>query len=418
MLEVKEGPSGRLEIVMRYRVLVADDEYMIRRGIIKLLGKYSDLEVVAEAEDGEEALALAEKISLDIVFVDINMPFLNGLQFIEKLKQIQPGVIVNIITGYDKFEYVRQALRLEVFEYILKPLNEKNFEETIYRIIETLEKRNSEEKYLRWAKSTLGRSKNGLIENFFLQCIKQDYSKEKRKEELEYLGLSQYPSFSMHLFHFEQLENADIRKHWEDNLIYYSAENIARELFEPFGPVTAFCGKGHLAVILKTESEELPEDQLLEYQKAVERYLPVKVLSVHQSGKDPDQMPFLYERLLEQLQELMSYPSIIKKVKQFIQNNYYREELSLLEAAEYVNLSPQHLSRIFKNKMGITFVDYLTQVRIGKAIELFEDEDLKMYEIAEKVGYTTQHYFSSVFKKELGISPIDYKSNKKKLIFK
>ena len=402
---------------MRYKVLVADDEYMIRRGIIKLLGRYSDLEVVAEAEDGEEALALAEKMTLDIVFVDINMPFINGLQFIERLKQLQPNVIVNIITGYDKFEYVRQALRLEVFEYILKPLNEKNFEETIHRTIETLAKRNQEEKYLRWAKSALSKSKNGLIENFFLQCIKQDYTKEKRKEEMEYLGLNQYSTFAMYLFNFEQLENADFRKHWEDNLIYYAAENIAAELFEPLSPVTAFCGKGHLAIILKVESEEVQEKLLMDYIKAVERYLPVKILLVHQTGRDADQMPFLYEKLLKQLHELMSYPSIIKKVKQFIQSNYHREELSLLEAAEHVNLSPQHLSRIFKSKMGITFVDYLTQVRIGKAIELFDDEELKMYEIAEKVGYTTQHYFSSVFKKELGISPIDYKSNKKKLIF-
>lgn len=401
---------------MKYKVLVADDEYMIRRGIIKLLGKYSDLEVVAEAEDGEEALALAKRTSLDIVFVDINMPFINGLQFIEQLKQIQPSVIVNIITGYDKFEYVRQALRLEVFEYILKPLNEKNFEDTIHRITETLEKRNSEEKYLRWAKSALGRSKNGLIENFFLQSIIQNYSKEKRREELEYLGLSQYQSFSICLFHFEQLENTDLRKHWEDNLIYSSAENIAGELFEPLGPVTAFCAKEHLTVILRTESHGILEELLAKYTNTVESYLPVKVLTVKQSGSDPDQLPFLYEKLKEQINELMSYPSIIKKVKQFIQNNYQREELSLLEASEYVNLSPQHLSRIFKSKMGITFVDYLTQVRIGKAIELLEDEELKMYEIAEKVGYTTQHYFSSVFKKELGISPVDYKSNKKKLI--
>jgi two-component system response regulator YesN len=401
---------------MKYKVLVADDEYMIRKGMIKLLGKYSDLEVVAEAEDGEQAIELAEKIGFDIVFVDINMPFINGLQFIEKLKDIQPNAIVNIITGYDKFEYVRQALRLEVFEYILKPLNEKNFEDTINRITDTLVKKRSEEKYLQWAKSALGRNKHGLIENFFDQCAKQAYSKEKVREEMQYLGLSQYKQYSLGMFFLEQLENADIRKHWEEQLIYYAAENIARELFDRLAPVITFFGKGYLTLICRTETANEMEVILREYIETVERFMPVKVIAAHKSGDDTDQMSRIYVTLLEQMNELKSYPSIIKKVKQFIHSNYQREAVSLLEAAEYVNLSPQHLSRIFKNKMGITFVDYLTQVRIGKAIELFQDEDLKMYEIAERVGYTTQHYFSSVFKKELGISPIDYKSNKKKLI--
>ena len=73
---------------MGYKVLVADDEYIIRRGIISFLKQYSDFELAAEAEDGEMALELAKSISPDVYFVDINMPFLNGLQFIKKLKEI------------------------------------------------------------------------------------------------------------------------------------------------------------------------------------------------------------------------------------------------------------------------------------------------------------------------------------------
>jgi two-component system response regulator YesN len=126
-------------------------------------------------------------------------------------------------------------------------------------------------------------------------------------------------------------------------------------------------------------------------------------------------MPHIYHDLIEQMDDMKSYPSIIKRVKQFILLNYHREDLSLIEAAEQVNLSPQHLSRIFKNKMGITFVDYLTKVRINKAVELLGDDELKMYEIAERIGYSTQHYFSSVFKKEMGMSPIDYKTSHRKL---
>jgi two-component system response regulator YesN len=395
--------------------MVADDEFMIRKGIIKLLGKYSDLEVIAEAEDGEQALEISEKLAFDIVFVDINMPFINGLQFIERLKDIRPGTIVNIITGYDKFEYVRQALRLEVFEYILKPLNEKNFDDTIARIIDTLNQRFSKEKYLEWVKTTIGKNQQGLLESFFDKCANQKYSMEKLREEMEYLGLNQFSRYAVNLFYLEQMETDDIRKHWEEKLIYYAADNIARELYERLSPMISFCSKGYLTLICQAEAISETENLKQEYIAAVERYLPVKVLALQQFGNKAEQLPLLYNNMVSEMDELKAYPSIIKRVKQFILMNYQREDLSLIEAAGHVNLSPQHLSRIFKSKMGITFVDYLTQVRINKAIELLADDELKMYEIAERVGYTTQHYFSSVFKKELGISPIDYKTNQKKL---
>ncbi|MDF2905826.1 MAG: two component transcriptional regulator, AraC family [Herbinix sp.] len=398
---------------MKYKVMVADDEYMIRKGIIKLLGKYSDLEVVAEAEDGEQALELVERMAIDIVFVDINMPFINGLQFIERLKEIRPGTIVNIITGYDKFEYVRQALRLEVFEYILKPLNEKNFDDTIARIVTTLNQRYRKEKYLEWVKSTIGRNRQGLLKNFFDQCLKQEYSQDKLREEMEYLGLNQFKQYSMSLLFLEQLESDDIRKHWDDALIYYAADNIAREWYERLLPVVTFFSHGYLTLICRADEKGETERMHQEYITVVERYIPVKVTAIQQCSMVAEQMPHIYYTLLEQMDEMRSYPSIIKRVKQFVLLNYHREDISLLEAAEHVNLSPQHLSRIFKNKMGITFVDYLTKVRINKAVELLRDDELKMYEIAEKIGYSTQHYFSSVFKKELGLSPIDYKANQK-----
>lgn len=68
---------------MNCKAMVADDEYIIRRGIISFLRKYEEIEVVAEAEDGEMALEIAQEEDIDIFFVDINMPFLSGLQFIE-----------------------------------------------------------------------------------------------------------------------------------------------------------------------------------------------------------------------------------------------------------------------------------------------------------------------------------------------
>jgi two-component system response regulator YesN len=345
------------------------------------------------------------------------MPFMNGLQFIEKLKEVRPNAIVNIITGYDKFEYVRQALRLGVFEYILKPLNEKAFYETIDRILDNLKKQYEEEKYLQWAKVTLGKNKSNYIGEFLDKCLLLQYSQEKVKEEIDYLGLDLPEKYTMTLICLERIENPDIRKHWNDSLLYSSAENVAREFYERLTPfVICRNSKGYLVLIYRTEGKSILEIMNQEYKNAVEKYIPAKVILMQQSDDDYLHLPMVYKDLLEKLEEVKSYSSIVKKIKQFIEKNYYREELSLMDAAEYVNLSPQHLSRIFKKEMDITFIDYLTNVRIGKAIELFEEDTIKMYEIADKIGYSSQHYFSSVFKKVIGVSPVEYRNQCKNRI--
>ncbi len=396
---------------MKYNVLVADDEYMIRRGIMKLLQKYEDLEIIAEAEDGEQALELVKNVDIDIFFVDINMPFLNGLQFIEKLKEEQPKALVNIITGYDKFEYVRQALHLGVFEYILKPLNEEAFDVVITKIINALKQKNEEEKYLNWAKTSFDKNKSSLTGEFLEKCLLLQYSAERVKEEIGYFGLEIPEYYSMTLICLERIENPDIRKHWNDGLLYSSAENIAMESYERLSPLLiSRNNKGHLILISRAADMNTLELTNHEYKSAVEKYIPTKVMLTQQTDNDSARLPAVYKELMERLEVIRSYPSIIKKIKQYVDKNYYKEDLTLVNAAEFVNLSPQHVSRIFKKEMDITFIDYLTKVRIGKAIELFADDNIKMYEVAEKIGYTSQHYFSNVFKKVIGVSPVEYRN--------
>ena len=96
-------------------VLIADDEPKIRRGLRAQLSRLElPLRVVAEAEDGEMALEAAEKYRPDILLVDINMPFMNGLAFISALRRTRADARIIVITGYEEFEYARQALEMNV----------------------------------------------------------------------------------------------------------------------------------------------------------------------------------------------------------------------------------------------------------------------------------------------------------------
>ncbi|CAM4331067.1 response regulator transcription factor [Paenibacillus tarimensis] len=105
------------------RLLVVDDEAWFREGLIKLIGNHQlGWEVVGEASDGEEALAVIEGMPPDLVITDINMPVMDGLALCGRLAEQYPDVSVIILTGYRDFEYARQALRYGAAEFLLKPL--------------------------------------------------------------------------------------------------------------------------------------------------------------------------------------------------------------------------------------------------------------------------------------------------------
>ena len=108
----------------RYRVLLADDEEEIRAGISRKIDWESlGFTLVGEADNGEVALELAEQLNPDVVLTDIKMPFMDGLELCRRLKQSLPAAKLVVFSGFDDFEYARQAVSMGVSEYILKPIN-------------------------------------------------------------------------------------------------------------------------------------------------------------------------------------------------------------------------------------------------------------------------------------------------------
>ena len=104
------------------------------------------------------------------------------------------------------------------------------------------------------------------------------------------------------------------------------------------------------------------------------------------------------------------YRNLIYQAKEYLEHNYANSELSLNEVAMQVNLSASHFSVVFSQETGQTFKEFLTELRINKARELLRMTTLRSAEIAYQVGYNDPHYFSSVFKKHMGVSPIEFRS--------
>ena len=119
-----------------FKVLIIDDEPMIRKGLIKVVPwEKLDCCVCGEASDGVEGLEMITEYKPDILFADINMPEINGLDMIKEAKSIIPNCKFIILSGYREFTYMQEALRLGAFEYLLKPSNVEHICEVVKRAV-------------------------------------------------------------------------------------------------------------------------------------------------------------------------------------------------------------------------------------------------------------------------------------------
>lgn len=257
------------------KVLVVEDEQLVRKGLV-LTTPWNDYgyEVAGEAQNGQEGLELALEIHPDLVITDIRMPVMDGLALIEALSgKIDAEYL--IISGFNEFDYARQAMKLGVKDYLLKPIDDKELEGVLQTLANTI----------------------------------------RRKKQFRKV---------------------------EDNLAQLS------------------------------ESKAL----------------------------------FFREYLLDN--EMKVKENYVREAIRFLKE-HYREDLNLKDIAARLRISESYLSRLFKAETGHTFVEYLTNYRISKAIELLKDKTVKVYEVSGMVGYSDSRYFSALFRKYVGLTPTEFK---------
>lgn len=151
---------------------------------------------------------------------------------------------------------------------------------------------------------------------------------------------------------------------------------------------------GSAEYILKTEmTEETLISLLRRAQEAIERKKNLYSLL-------PPQIKILDEQTGTRVQIMRAIAYM---------EEHYSEKISLKQVAEMVSFSPEHFSRVFSRETGgITYINYLNNIRMKQAVELLETTDKKIYEIAEEVGFVSVNYFSTLFKKRFGMSPYEY----------
>ncbi|WP_424767083.1 response regulator transcription factor [Paenibacillus sp. sgz302251] len=395
----------------KWKALIADDEAIIREGIrSSIQWEQLGLEIVGEAEDGEEALELALKYQVHILLVDLSMPIMNGLTLIGHIRAQLPQCKIVIITGHDEFTYAYEAIKLEVDDYILKPVNPDELTEVLLRLVKKIEETTVNSELLNMASKQIERNFALLRERFCLEWMKGDLSDEEIDEQLSFLRMREEAPDVIGIIRWpEQSKGKTFFSEKDRQLLLFAIENIAEECLQDFTCVHFRDEVGLIVLLIWGKPDKRVFEQI---ESAVDCYLKITIVASYlpnHIGKEA--VPSIYAEAKASVNKETKLSPFVRRTKEIIEGRFVDQALSLEGVASELKVSTVYLSRLFKQEVGASFVSILTQTRIKQAIRLLHETDLTINEIAEKTGYESQHYFSTSFKKIVGLPPNQYRKN-------
>lgn len=230
---------------MDLKVLIVDDELLIRNGIArKVQTLFPDTEIVGKAGDADEALDMIKNFHPHVVITDIRMPEVDGLQFISQAKELSNSIKFIIISGYQDFEYARNALQLGVKDYLLKPVDNTQLKNIIDKIIVQLEQEAQNESIISSLKASVTKNEDFLRNKYFTDLIEADSEQciKQIVKNLELLDINfPLPRYTIITLVISEVEISKFTK--IDNGQYlekYAFSNIIEELLFSLGYVVSF----------------------------------------------------------------------------------------------------------------------------------------------------------------------------------
>lgn len=517
---------------MNIKLLICDDEFIIREGLASLDWQEYGIDMVGKAKNGEEAFELAKELKPDIIISDIRMPKKDGIWLAEQVKSFIPDVRMIFLTGYNEFEYAQSAVNNGVFSYLLKPIDEEELYAAVNELASSIRQKRLIEERSAALRESLKKSRYFLMSYLFAQAKRGSLDCSLFEIPAPTLNILTYAA----VIHFGDIaENDDtcfaafetiINKMPEGltlipffgntELVFFflfdcpekdaeqrvfsvceemsdildadfdckynigigSAAHAVEEIedsyrtavdalgytdtlgsgniiyindIEPKASLSAYHAKlidsyikylknGEMQQLRKTADELFDSmnrsgtslynqqrrclslilsisDALyaLDYDPAI-LFNNTDIWSLVRKTSSADE---LHDFIINSTDVVMSHmeamqrqktESIIAQVKALVDENY-AGDASLETIASKVFVSPCYLSVVFKKETNMTFKNYLIQTRMKKACELLESTNLKVYEIAEKVGYTDTRYFSELFQRLYGKTPSQYRAH-------
>ena len=236
-----------------YKLMIVDDEEEIRLGVIKKINweKYGFI-VVGDAENGKEALEIAEKLHPDVIMTDIKMPFMDGLELGKRIADLMPSTKIIIFSGSDDLEYAHQAIKINVVEYVLKPINSIELIEVLKRLKEKLDKQYDDKRNMEVLKKHYIESIPVIREQFLIGALEGRITKEQWRNNEKKLNLDFIKGYPV-----VALINIDNTLEAEENsLILISIKKIVDENMEGSFEFVSFPYLDKIVILLSLHEKD------------------------------------------------------------------------------------------------------------------------------------------------------------------
>lgn len=499
-----------------YTVMIVDDEEPVLESYSYMLKKFGDdFRLGAAVRSGFEALEQVGKVQPDLIFMDIGMPGIDGLETIEEIQSRYPETVCVISTAYERFDIAKRAVPLGVFDYLVKPVSKTRFLTTLDKVRRHFAHREkSYGGHVRALRNGAG-AQEWEMKNF-LSLLPWKHLKHEEWEGYRTLfQLSSdegaivivrcsantnefadqaYDAFVSQLPRYFQL----LSTHYMESLVLYVSRNehagrlrnvcdsvissisdeAVREQvklgvgeFHPFDELyLSFRGAqeqladhadhlqatqesmmirelrklmavSHEWEVLLREYEKfysfvfqgitsevgtakllqlftlLVEDLEQAAGKGIPVHLPFNLAAELCSGKGKDELIGITKGFLLTLYTLNenvhqeNRPVPLRRAIALIDSSF-ASPLQLSSVAGECGVSPAYLSRLFSEHLKMSFIDYLTGVRLSQAEKLLKERSMSVKEISYTCGFNDPNYFSRLFRKKFGVTPSEYVRNR------
>jgi two-component system response regulator YesN len=418
---------------MTYKVFLVEDEITTREGIRDAVDwRAAGYQFCGEAPDGEIALPLIRERQPETVITDIKMPFMDGLQLCRILRETLPSTKIIILSGHDEFRYAQEAIQVGVTEYLLKPIVPQDLVAALRKVARQIDEEHQTTAHIEALQAQMVNQRPLLRERCLLDLVAgnscpADFIQQAQSLEIDLLA----PWYQVLVVRAVPHPDAP------QTPLYAVGRQIDAVLAEIIGETDSVVsfrqGLKETILILKGETPDILVRQAqglrdLILRRVVERtgYLPVigagdpterlgtialsfaQALAQISTGEHPAPTEAAAPAADPQLAQRRE-DSPVAKARSYIDAHYADPDISLSQVAAQVLLSPTYFSVVFGREVGATFIEYLTSVRIRKAIELLRSTSLTSSEIAYRIGYENPRYFYSVFRKVVGQPPNEFR---------
>ncbi|WP_078381876.1 response regulator [Sutcliffiella halmapala] len=503
------------------KLLIVDDEQIEREGMQAILEKGFPGIVIKQAKNGMMAMEVTEEFQPDLILMDIKMPGITGLETMEQIIAYHPAVKFIMVTAYDTFEYVRQAIQLGAKDYVLKPSKASEIVVTVGKVLEQIEEERRQQVRRKVQQEALQKTLS-LVETDVVTQLLFEHVHEVHLDMLVemletpsrdemFVMLVMLPKGSEHLYSAIKKKIRGTRSGWigalygsqlpiivfrdSDKSYRSQATSLAREIltianskadkgwFIGIGSVCSsldLIRQSYHDALIATMDTGLPvkyrfysdvpvvgevcngdlnkhqkkefadqirlgqweqvrqymmnmiqcyeneRAELLHTQQRVQEVLWVSSRVLSEMGVEIE-TPMYSFSILDYRQLRVETDLLHERMKQSYFKHYDRkeadtihqlkryiiehshEDITLDGLAKKVGLSPIYISKMFKEKQGVNYIDFLTECRIEKAKKLMANPEKSIKEITFEVGYHDPNYFSKVFKKMTNVSPKEYR---------